>query len=188
MAEEDDDQNYGWGDEDVGDAEQEDDEEFNDESDLGSSDEGEETTPKKFTEAEMVILLLYIGFTDLVGILIVCFALDDVGIIDILTFPVTQFYFRMKRVNSNFDLVGNVVEVIPYIGALPIRTIVCWMTMQAANNPGGKAAKFMNKLSQANPKSASLKGGNATSLSGKRGSQSIKSNTPINSFENKKAA
>lgn len=106
--------------------------------------------PKKFTEAEMIILLLYIGFTDLVGLIIVCFALDDVGIIDAFTFPVTQVYFRMKGVNANLDLIGNAAEVVPYIGALPLRTIACWLTMKAANNPSGKAAQLLNKVGKLN--------------------------------------
>lgn len=90
---------------------------------------------KKISLPETIILTMYIGLTDLIGIVLVFFALDDFGIIDALTFPVTQLYFRMKRVKGTADLVFNVLELIPYVGALPLRTVGLLITIYIANHP-----------------------------------------------------
>jgi hypothetical protein len=90
---------------------------------------------KKISLPETILLGLYIGLTDLIGIVLAFFALDDFFIIDISTFPVTQFYFRMKGVKGTADLVSNGLEVIPYVGALPIRTIGLFITIYMANHP-----------------------------------------------------
>ena len=90
---------------------------------------------KKISLPETIILVTYIGFTDLIGLLLIFFALDDFFILDILTFPVTQFYFRIKGVKGTADLVSNTAELIPYLGALPIRTIGLIITIYLANHP-----------------------------------------------------
>ena len=77
----------------------------------------------KISIAEAILLLMYIGATDLVGFLLVFVGLDDFFLLDLLTFPVTQIYFRMKGVKGKLDLVMNALEVIPYVGFLPLRTI-----------------------------------------------------------------
>ncbi|KKR89266.1 MAG: hypothetical protein UU85_C0004G0107 [Candidatus Wolfebacteria bacterium GW2011_GWA2_42_10] len=90
---------------------------------------------KKISLPETLILTMYIGFTDLIGIVLVFAGLDDFGILDAITFPVTQFYFRIKGVKATADLIGNLIELIPYVGALPIRTITLLITIYAANHP-----------------------------------------------------
>ena len=84
---------------------------------------------------ETIILGMYIGFTDLIGLALVFFALDDFFILDILTFPVTQFYFRMKGVKGTADLITNGLELVPYLGALPMRTIGLFITIYLVNHP-----------------------------------------------------
>lgn len=91
-------------------------------------------TNEKIPFHEALLILLYIGFTDLIGIILVVFGVDDFLIIDFLTFPVTQFYFRLKGVRASYDLWMNVAEVVPYIGALPLRTIGAFLTIRAANS------------------------------------------------------
>ncbi len=90
---------------------------------------------KKISLPETIMLVTYIGFTDLIGLLLIFFALDDFFILDILTFPVTQFYFRIKGVKGTADLVSNMAELIPYLGALPIRTVGLIITIYLANHP-----------------------------------------------------
>src|SRR3989344_9625356 len=90
---------------------------------------------KKISLPETLILTMYIGFTDLIGIALIFLGLDDFWILDIIAFPVTQFYFRMKGVRAAADLTANVLELIPYVGALPIRTIGLWLTIYFANRP-----------------------------------------------------
>ncbi len=107
---------------------------------------------KKISIVESLLLVMYIGLTDLIGIVLVFFGLDDFFILDILTFPVTQLYFRMKGVKATANLVSNILELIPYVGALPIRTIGLIITIYLVNHPkmpvaqiaqvaGGKAPK-----------------------------------------------
>src|SRR3989344_7691331 len=95
----------------------------------------DEEDQKKVSLPEAIMLILYIGGLDLVGLLLIFIGLDDFGIIDILSFPVTQFYFRIKGIKATTDLVGNLIELIPYVGALPIRTITLLITIYAANHP-----------------------------------------------------
>ncbi|HDH31260.1 MAG TPA: hypothetical protein ENH26_00610 [Candidatus Wolfebacteria bacterium] len=94
---------------------------------------------------ESILLIMYIGFTDLIGIILIFFGLDDFLILDLITFPVTQFYFRIKGVRSTYDLATNILECIPYLGALPMRTVGLIITIYLANHPttteGVKVAK-----------------------------------------------
>jgi len=90
---------------------------------------------KKISLPETIMLVLYIGFTDLIGLVLLFFGADDFFVLDILTFPVTQFYFRIKGVKGTADLVSNIAELVPYLGALPIRTIGLIITIYLANHP-----------------------------------------------------
>ncbi|MBI2514807.1 hypothetical protein HYV91_01285 [Candidatus Wolfebacteria bacterium] len=104
----------------------------------------------KISLPETLILVMYIGFTDLLGIALVFIGLDDFWILDVLTFPVTQFYFRMKGVKAGADLASNILELVPYVGALPIRTIGLIITIYLANHPAkgnilGAVAKAAGK-------------------------------------------
>lgn len=100
----------------------------------------EREQPKKISSSEAIILMSYVGLLDIFGLILVCFLLDDFFILDILTFPVTQFYFRIKGVKSTYDLVASTLELIPYVGALPIKTVGVAITIWMANHP--KAAEI----------------------------------------------
>ncbi|PIY59651.1 hypothetical protein COY96_00630 [Candidatus Wolfebacteria bacterium CG_4_10_14_0_8_um_filter_37_11] len=97
---------------------------------------------KKISLPEIIMLNLYVVPLDLIGLLLIFVGLDDFGIIDILTFPVTQFYFRMKGAKASADLVASMVELIPYVGALPIKSVGMNITIYLTNNP----PKIMEKL------------------------------------------
>ena len=90
---------------------------------------------KKISLPEIILLNLYIIPLDLLGLLLLFFGLDDFWIIDILTFPITQFYFRIKGVKAGADLIASLGELIPYVGALPIKTIGMNITIYLANHP-----------------------------------------------------
>ncbi|MEK7481853.1 MAG: hypothetical protein AAB464_00320 [Patescibacteria group bacterium] len=102
-----------------------------------------EEDQKKISLPEIILLNLYIIPLDIVGLVLVFFGLDDFWIIDILTFPVTQFYFRMKGVKAGADLAASIVELIPYVGALPIKSIGMNITIYLANHP--KATEIIGK-------------------------------------------
>ena len=88
---------------------------------------------KKISLPEIILLNLYVIPLDLIGLVLVFFGLDDFWIIDLLTFPVTQFYFRIKGVAANADLAASILELIPYVGALPIKSIGVALTIYLAN-------------------------------------------------------
>src|SRR3989344_3530689 len=91
---------------------------------------------KKISLPEIILLNLYIIPLDLLGLILVSFGLDDFWIIDILTFPITQFYFRIKGAKANADLVTSLVELIPYLGgALLIKSIGMNITIYLTNHP-----------------------------------------------------
>lgn len=90
---------------------------------------------KKISLPEIILINLYIIPLDLIGVALLFFGLDDFWIIDILTFPVTQFYFRMKGARANADLVASAIELIPYVGALPIKSIGVNLTIYLTNHP-----------------------------------------------------
>ena len=71
---------------------------------------------------EALLLLAYVGIADAADIALLAIGMDDFGVLDVATLPVTQFYFRMKGVSANFDLVMELTEVIPYINKLPLKT------------------------------------------------------------------
>ena len=106
----------------------------------------------KISLVEAFILLSYIGLTDVVGLVLVLFGLDDFFILDILTFPVTQIYFRMKGIpKAGYDVAGNVAELIPYLGALPIRTLGVALVIWADRHPSGVVAQTVAKAAKATP-------------------------------------
>src|SRR3989344_7351510 len=97
------------------------------------------------------LLVCYIALTDIIGIILVFFALDDFWIIDLLTFPVTQLYFRMKGIGAEYDLTMNLLELIPYVGALPLRTVGVCMVIYADRHPESQVTKKLQAIAQKIP-------------------------------------
>jgi hypothetical protein len=114
---------------------------------------------KKVELPEAYFIVSYVAFTDAVGISLALVGLDDFFIIDALTFPVTQLYFRMRGIKGSYDLYGNVAELIPYVGALPIRTAGVLFTIWAANHPESTIAKTtqLKALKGGKPSSGKIK-------------------------------
>ncbi len=132
---------------------------------------GDDSEEKKFTITESILIMSYIGITDIIGIILVCFALDDFGIIDLLAFPVTQLYFRAKKAKATADLIGGILELVPYVGALPIRSIAVGMTIYAENHPKqvAKATAAVGKVANVASNVPGVVGaaGKAVSIAGK---------------------
>ena len=97
------------------------------------------------------LLVCYIALTDIIGLIIVFFGLDDFWILDLLTFPITQLYFRMKGIGAEYDLSMNLLELIPYVGALPLRTIGVCMVIYADRHPESQIAQKIQSLAQKMP-------------------------------------
>lgn len=115
----------------------------------------------KISIVEAFLLISYIGLTDAVGLILVLFGLDDFFILDIMTFPVTQLYFRMKGISkAGYDVAANLAELVPYIGALPIRTFGVLTVIWIDRHPEGAIAQTVEKTAEKIP----VKGGGTTKI------------------------
>ena len=97
--------------------------------------EGENGERKKILLSETLLLNMYIIPLDLLCLLLIFFGLDDFWIIDLLTFPVTRLYFMVKGEKAGADLVASVLELIPYVGALPIKSVGLNIAIYVINHP-----------------------------------------------------
>lgn len=89
-----------------------------------------ENQPKISTTEIVFITPLFI-LDDIIGIILLLVGLDDFFIMDIIRFPLSQFYLRLKGIKGTSMLIANILETIPYVGALPNATIgwliVIWL-------------------------------------------------------------
>jgi len=83
----------------------------------------EANEPKISLPEALVVGPLFFIIPDIIEAILVFFALDDFFILDAYSFITTQVYLRLKGMSSTFVLVTNILELIPYVGALPLRTI-----------------------------------------------------------------
>ncbi|MDD5430992.1 MAG: hypothetical protein PHP03_02095 [Candidatus Pacebacteria bacterium] len=90
-----------------------------------------ENEEPKISTVEIVFITPFLLIADAVGVFLVIIALDDMGLIDVLMFPFNQIYLRMKGVRATTMLVGSILELLPYIGALPMYTLTWALTIAA---------------------------------------------------------
>lgn len=89
---------------------------------------------------EVIALVAIAGLIDLIGIIIVLFALDDFFLLDIFGTAI-QIYFRFRKVNgAGYDLAATIGEYIPYVGALPLKTAGVLAVVWIDRHPTGAAA------------------------------------------------
>ncbi|MBI2024519.1 MAG: hypothetical protein HYT03_00290 [Candidatus Harrisonbacteria bacterium] len=104
----------------------------------------------KISIVEAFLLFAYVGLVDVAGVILIFFGLDDFFILDVMTFPVTQFYLRLKGVSrAGIDLAMNCAELIPYVGALPLRTVGLAIIVWADRHPESAVAQVAEKAAQA---------------------------------------
>ncbi len=89
----------------------------------------------KISDPEAVFVIIAIGLVDLVELALVFFGLDDFWISDAIAFPLTQIYLRMKGVRGTYELIGNIIELIPYAGWIPFRTLGMIATIYVDRHP-----------------------------------------------------
>lgn len=77
---------------------------------------------------------------DTLEIVFALVGVDDFGVSDVIFFPAAQFYLRMKGVRGSYSLVTGGLEVIPYVGALPLRTIGFLITAWLDHHPRAAGA------------------------------------------------
>ncbi len=89
---------------------------------------------------ETVLMLSWAGLIDLIEIILLCFALDDVGILDLIsTITIGGWMFLREGKTVNFKaqrkrlvrfLAGMGIEIVPYLGALPMVTVITYLTLK----------------------------------------------------------
>ena len=116
----------------------------------------------KISITEIVLITPYYLLSDAIGVALILIGIDDFFILDIIRFPVSQIYLRMKGVAGTATLVSNLLETLPYIGALPIASIGWFVTIYLDRHPesiaakGVEAAGRMNKISSPTPKTSNV--------------------------------
>ncbi len=82
---------------------------------MGSNDQKNNTAA--------ILIGAFIALTDAIGILLAFFGLDDFLVLDVITWPLTAIYFIYNKRGGWYNTAANLLELIPYVGALPIRTV-----------------------------------------------------------------
>ena len=88
---------------------------------------------------------LYAGFflfvlPDIIELVLMFFLGDSWFLTDIFFDPAEQLYLYLKGVKGSYVLIGNIVELIPFIGDLPIRTTTFIITVWVEHHPKIKQA------------------------------------------------
>jgi len=86
---------------------------------------------------------------DIIELALMFFLGDSWFLTDIFFWPAEQLYLYLKGIKGTYVLVGNILELIPFVGDLPIRTISFVLTVIAENNPKiKKVAEVASKVKQ----------------------------------------
>ncbi|MEK7110873.1 MAG: hypothetical protein AAB867_03400 [Patescibacteria group bacterium] len=119
----------------------------------------------KISLSEALIVGAVPVFFDVFEIVLLFFALDDFFIFDTIYFPASWLYFRLRGVSAISSVVGNVLEMIPYIGWLPLRTASFIMIVWADHHP--RAAGEIMKVAKVT--GVGVVAGGAGAVAGKAG-------------------
>jgi hypothetical protein len=96
---------------------------------------GNQNTPKiGFTEA-LIAGFWFFFLPDLIEFILIFFGLDDFWLSDIYAFSSSQIYLALKGIKPTYALISNTLELIPYGGWLPLRTIGFTITVWVENRP-----------------------------------------------------
>ncbi|MCS6789159.1 MAG: hypothetical protein NZ484_01145 [Patescibacteria group bacterium] len=85
--------------------------------------ESTENKPKIYPAEALIVGLWLFALPDAIEFLFIFFGLDDFGLSDMLAFPGSMIYLKIKGLKTTYSLIANIVELIPYVGFLPLRTI-----------------------------------------------------------------
>jgi hypothetical protein len=95
----------------------------------------EEYEPKiSYPEALFAGAFLFL-IPDLIEIAMAFLFGDSWFLTDLFAFPGEQLYLYLKGVKGMYALIGNVLELIPFLGDLPLRTIAFIITVWVDHHP-----------------------------------------------------
>lgn len=100
----------------------------------------------KISIVEIIFILPYVLIIDAVEVIITFAGFDDFWILDTLAAPVLLYFF-VKGVNATRYLATYILELIPYVGNLPLLTLGFILTIYLDRNP--KAAAAVGKIAAA---------------------------------------
>lgn len=78
------------------------------------------------------MIAVFITLTDIIGMVLVFFGLDDFLILDAITSPIIAVYSISRKGGGWYNIVAGLLELIPYVGALPIRTIGFFLSLKGS--------------------------------------------------------
>lgn len=101
----------------------------------------EEQKPEpKISLPEGLFVLSFVVLVDIIDLIGLAFGLPLSDVTDIVAFPVTQLYTYLKGLKGIYMLIGNLIEAIPWIGDLPVRTVTFCITWWLDHHPKIEAA------------------------------------------------
>ena len=103
----------------------------------------------KISTPEAILILMVTAIADLISIIPLVNWLAS-----IVMFPVTQFYLRLKGIKGMYMMIGNVIELIPILSALPAYTTMMAITIYVDRHP--KLATKVQKMPSARKTSAKI--------------------------------
>lgn len=105
----------------------------------------------KISTVEIVFITPLFVLTDVIGVILGLMGLDDIFILDIIRTIPSQTYLWLKGVRGTQMLIANLLEAIPYVGALPLATIGWLVTVWIDHHPKGIAAKAVQTTAKVAP-------------------------------------
>lgn len=94
----------------------------------------------KITVPEIIFVGSFFLLIDLIDLAGLIFALPLSDFTSIVAFPASQVYAFFRGIRQDMLLISNGLELLPYIGSMPLRTIAFGITVYTENNPKLKAA------------------------------------------------
>jgi len=133
-------------------------------------DEENSLPEPKISTVEIILIGSVFILFDLIEIIFVFFLLDDFWIIDAIS-AMIFLYLALKGVPAMRQLISWVVELVPWVGALPLLTLGWGLTVWADRHPSSALAKAGEVASAtkgkgvtSSPAPQSIRGAGAKSL------------------------
>lgn len=111
-----------------------------DEEEVRTGDGADQPAPPpeahgKISLVEGIVMLMITLTADIIEIILTFFALNPLSVvIDVPTTAIIQFWLWMKGAKGTWALAGNLIEFIPYLDFLPIRTVTLLITIYLSNH------------------------------------------------------
>ena len=103
------------------------------------------SSEKKIDFVQAFLMLFIAAIADLINIVLIFFALDDFGLIELVTVPLFGLWFYFNGGDWNYALRASLIELVPYLGVLPLYTIFIERAIHRTNHPKEKGSAAASK-------------------------------------------